>query len=830
MNKLSFHGHQALGLLTALFGVILVYRWIFQNEAIARLIPDSVNMGLNSPLLFLAGGTACLLFRPQRRAAVLLLRLCGALLLVLPGLTLIQHAFDVSLGIDFVRAPTAPSEGIPHPGRMAPNTSIAFFCGGLALLLMQRREEARGQARLAGLAIAVIMLIGFAALAGHFLRLQTLYRVASFNVMLMPTAAGMSLFGCALWLLQQRMAARRSRSTESYQRRITRRAIGVLTLVALAAGVAGFSVMRTVFDKTLSENMSLSISTNAISLANVLEDKLAFHQTIANRPIVQQHFSRIDSNPRDREAGEFLRATAHNLLSTGLSGARLLGADGHVLAGSGTLVHARAALAYPLQGTGQPAVLLWQDGYLLHTETRVVQAGKTVGTIIAEQRLPAFDRLLQRIQANDDATDAVLCGRLEGRIACAPSRRNPDVFSFPPAEVSGAPPLPVERALAGQSGVMPVTDPHNVPVIAAYTPLPDFGLGLLVKIDRDALYAPLKDQVQLLAGLLVLLVALGTMIQRLAVQPLLDHIVRDKNRIKAILEKLAGSEKRLRAITDNLPVLISYIDREQKYGFCNKTFENWTRVSQKQALRQPVAQVLGTEKYEARRVNIERALAGERVEYELATPGGDGIVRQLHTTYVPDIGADGTVLGIYTISVDVTALHTAQRQLEQMARFDALTGLPNRYQMNEKLVEAIARSRRAGTPMAVMFLDLDHFKAINDSLGHGAGDAALKEFGRRLKASVRETDTVCRLAGDEFVIILEQLGSADDAREVARKILANTGAPCEIAGQPLRLGTSIGIAYCQGQPLMPDALIDQADQALYQVKQMARGSFRLVLC
>jgi len=830
MKKFPIYAHQFLGLAIALFGATVVLRWIFQIEVIARLIPGSERMGLNTPLLFLAGGIACALLPVRRPTPQALLRLCIVLLLVLPGLTMVQHLFDVNLGIDFVRTPTTPSAASPHPGRMAPNTTLGFLCAGLALLLLSRPGCERWRDRLAAMAIATAMLIGFAALTGYFMRLDALYHLATFNKMLVPTAAGMSMLGCCLWLLRQHLHNPRQGTTTAYQRRVTWRAGAVLTLVALAAGVAGFAVVRNVLEQALSNNMLFAITTNATSMANILDDRLAFDRAIATRPIVQRHFARLAANPQDRQARDFLQTTASNLLTAGPSGVRMRNADGRVIAASGEVLRERAPLVHPLRRAGQNAYLVWQDGYRLYAETPVMANGRHVGTVVAEQPLPAFDKLLQVMQSSGDSTDALLCSRRQDAALCAPSRFNSGVTSVPARLEGKAYDLPIHRALAGQSGVMTTPDLRKIPVFAAYTPLQDFGLGLVIKTDADSLYAPLKTQTQLLTALLVALVALGTTTMGIAVRPLLERIERDIAELRMAEEKLAGSERRLRAITDNLPVLISYIDREQKYGFCNRTFEAWTGMPPQRVLQRHATEVMGQEKYAARRANIELALSGQRVEFDIATPGGDGVLRQLHTIYMPDIAADGAVLGIYTLSTDVTALHAVQQQLQQMARFDALTGLPNRYLMHEKLLEAIARCRRTAAPLALMFLDLDNFKTINDSLGHGAGDEVLKEFGRRLKASVRETDTVCRLAGDEFLIILENLGSAAESEGIASKILANAGAPCEIQGQPLRIGTSIGIAYCQGQPLLPDALIDLADQALYLAKQAGRGTFRLVLC
>lgn len=290
----------------------------------------------------------------------------------------------------------------------------------------------------------------------------------------------------------------------------------------------------------------------------------------------------------------------------------------------------------------------------------------------------------------------------------------------------------------------------------------------------------------------------------------------------------ARSEERLRQITDNLPVLIGYVDCEQRLLFANATYRDWLNVDMRTALGRPMAEVVGEAVYAPRRPHVERALAGQRAEFEqeIVTPAGRRCVR---SSFIPDFDADGSVRGLYALSTDVTVLKDTQRQLQALARYDTLTGLPNRLQYGEKLPEALARAERSGHAIALMFLDVDHFKSINDSLGHAAGDAVLREFAARLKACVRQTDTVARLAGDEFVVILEDLHDESEAEAVARKLLARMAEPFQVAGRPVKVGSSIGIGYQPHTTGMAggDALLALADAALYEAKSAGRNTFRL---
>ena len=184
---------------------------------------------------------------------------------------------------------------------------------------------------------------------------------------------------------------------------------------------------------------------------------------------------------------------------------------------------------------------------------------------------------------------------------------------------------------------------------------------------------------------------------------------------------------------------------------------------------------------------------------------------------------------MYGLASDITASKLVERELRKLALFDPLTGLPNRRRLHEKIDEAIWRSERTGEIAGLIFLDLDHFKHVNDTLGHDVGDALLKEFGERVAQSIRKTDTVCRLAGDEFVVVLENLASERDAALVAEKITDAMRPLADIKGHSLKLSASIGIALRHAGELDGEALLRKADAAVYAAKSRERGSFVLVI-
>lgn len=303
-------------------------------------------------------------------------------------------------------------------------------------------------------------------------------------------------------------------------------------------------------------------------------------------------------------------------------------------------------------------------------------------------------------------------------------------------------------------------------------------------------------------------------------------IVEDVTTRRKQEHELLKSERWLRTITDNLPALIVYVDQEERYRFCNSYYESIFNHGSGVLVGHTARDVLGEEAYAFAADRIATALKGERVSFEREHMEAGG-ARHWRVEYIPD-QQDGKIAGFYAMELDITELKQVENHLRTLARLDTLTGLANRHHFNEKLTEAIARTRRSGAQMAVIYLDIDHFKSINDSLGHHGGDAVLREFAQRLTACIRQSDTVARLAGDEFVIILEGRNMADETVFVANKIMRDMGRGFVILGTERAVTTSLGIAIRREGEADPDALLSRADEALYQAKSAGRNTFRSI--
>ena len=424
------------------------------------------------------------------------------------------------------------------------------------------------------------------------------------------------------------------------------------------------------------------------------------------------------------------------------------------------------------------------------------------------------------------------------------------------------------------------------------------------------------------------------------------------------------SARRLRAIADHTPALISYIDSGERYRYANASYSEWFGMAPEVVQGRTVPEVVGKEGYALREPYIREALAGKEVSVDLPVSkfGGEGYT---HIRYVPDFRGDGSVAGFYVLATDVTELKRTERMLreserqlslalegsrlalfdwnvvtgdvylsehwaeliqgksapthttfaalgelvhpddrdhlgrlirealkgenshyraehrvrahtgqwiwiqsngqvttrgldgkalrlvgtnadvterkraehelaesraalERAARHDVLTGLPNRSLLGDRLDQALARARRTGQLTSLFCLDLDHFKSINDTMGHAAGDALLVAFAERLNACVRESDTVARLGGDEFVILLQELRRPEDAHAVSRKIIETMRRDFHIESKRFQVTTSIGIAFTRGAATS-QSFLKRADAALYEAKGAGRNRFHVAL-
>jgi diguanylate cyclase (GGDEF)-like protein/PAS domain S-box-containing protein len=300
---------------------------------------------------------------------------------------------------------------------------------------------------------------------------------------------------------------------------------------------------------------------------------------------------------------------------------------------------------------------------------------------------------------------------------------------------------------------------------------------------------------------------------------------RNAKRLQEANLELNASETRMRAIADNVPAFIAQLDGGQHYRFANAYMAKRYARSTESINGMSLRELRGNAIAEEMQPHIQKVMQGEQVRFEVSEEI-DGRTFHYQSSYVPDLDIYGNVQGFYLLGFDISDLKKAEAKLAEMARIDSLTGVANRRLFDEALPAATARMRREGRQAALLCLDIDHFKSINDKYGHPVGDAVIIAFSKRLQHCLREVDLLARLGGDEFVILIEN-AAPGSAEIVAEKILAAMQQPIMVNGQDLQVGTSIGVAY--NRPGITDAdFFKLADQALYEAKKSGRNRLHAV--
>lgn len=296
---------------------------------------------------------------------------------------------------------------------------------------------------------------------------------------------------------------------------------------------------------------------------------------------------------------------------------------------------------------------------------------------------------------------------------------------------------------------------------------------------------------------------------------------------KDVGQVLRRSEERLRQQLDALPILIAYLDRAQRYQLNNEAYEAWFGASDGELHGKRVSDVIGDSAYREVRPHIEACLSGESVEFETPLSTKDGRRIYVRGNYVPDVSGSGEIRGMFAFVQDITRERALAVRIEHQSMHDDLTGLPNRSHLQQRMTSLVAKESGKEPYGSLMILDLDHFKDINDTLGHSLGDKLLCAVARRLTDAVTEQDFVARLGGDEFAIVRTEAAADCNCPAWAKNMIERLEAPFTIDGHELHISASIGIAPFRGHVCDVGQLLRQADLALYSAKAEGRGRYRI---
>jgi diguanylate cyclase (GGDEF)-like protein/PAS domain S-box-containing protein len=312
----------------------------------------------------------------------------------------------------------------------------------------------------------------------------------------------------------------------------------------------------------------------------------------------------------------------------------------------------------------------------------------------------------------------------------------------------------------------------------------------------------------------------------------LTHFIAIKQDItgrKRAEEELYRAHQMLQSILNTIPQRVFWKDRNCTYVGCNRAFATDAGLNTS-------AEIIGKSDFElawsgmADRYRADDKLVMEqgstKLNYDETQSRPDGSLLWLRTNKLPLWDREGKVIGVIGTYEDITERKVAEERVQYLAYYDALTGLPNRTLLQDRLTKALASARRRKDKVALLFLDLDRFKTINDSLGHSVGDLVLKEVAERLKKWAREQDTVARVGGDEFLIVLTAVKDASDAAVAAERLMNAMTAEFVAQGHSVGISCSVGISIFPEHGRDGETLIKNADAAMYCAKESGRNNVR----
>jgi diguanylate cyclase (GGDEF)-like protein/PAS domain S-box-containing protein len=642
----------------------------------------------------------------------------------------------------------------------------------------------------------------------------------------------------------------------------TRVVLAVALLFIVFAGLLTWLALRH-FDHNFRQNLYQEQFLLATTLAKALDDKLRQNQellqlTARDVPTAALRDARVAQDFLDRQAA--LRAIYSN-------GLILLSEDGRLIAESPYLPGRR----------GRDVSYL--DAYQVVSKTRQPYISRPFASARAQGRpaitigIPLFDgrgNMVGRLHGSIELEgrnflsdlNHVKLGRtgyisLFTRERIFITNRNPKRILQPIVQ-PGLNPL-VDRAVAGFEGSGTTVTSRGEEVVSSFKHLSTVPWLLSVNLPVAEAEEPLQEARTILllgiaAGTLVVVVLIG-LIMRRALAPL-ETLTRH---VRALPDK-SGVQRRLALQSDDeigtlvqaFNGLIDNLDAQQRtLRESEEPFRNLTEMSAdwyweqdrdfrfslmsrglnktgvdvytgKTRWDMPIVNVT-PEQWAQHRAMLERHEPFRDFIYQVRAM--DGELRTFSISGIPMFDGAGEFTGYRGIGTDITERKAAEQRIEYLAYHDALTGLPNRLLVQDRFVQAMAQADRNQTRIALVYLDLDNFKTINDTLGHAAGDELLREVARRLRDSVRDSDTISRQGGDEFLIMLGELPDTEVVAAVVLKIMDRLQEPVRIGAQELSVSASIGVAIGPEDGRDFESLRKKADMAMYRSKEAGRNVY-----
>ncbi|KTG16950.1 MULTISPECIES: sensor domain-containing diguanylate cyclase [unclassified Guyparkeria] len=487
------------------------------------------------------------------------------------------------------------------------------------------------------------------------------------------------------------------------------------------------------------------------------------------------------------------------------------------------------------QGVGGEMPDLSRLADLRDTESRLV---RLEGSVIWRTIVPIFDdlglrlgtdvmffevdnlvQLLQRSRTLEPSARGFLIEREGRRLVGIDAERGELVISSASEVLTGD----VSRIDPTESGVVwPDLDRESG--VLFYTPVGGGRCLLLVEVGFWKFYEPVIARLLWPLGLVFLLLPIVAWLAARALRPVLQRLTEQSEE----LEHSAGELRLAASVFDGTGEAVMITSPNHRVLRVNPAFTRITGFASDEAIGRPMTDLFQLGESDAELLDAICRRLGEEPSWEgemdYRNRRGERMTALQTISQVTD--DQGRVSHYIHIFNDITAAKAAQQAIRHQAHHDPLTDLPNRASLRFRIEQAIEHVHGDQSRLAVLFLDLDYFKDVNDRLGHAMGDRLLREVAERLQRVLRHEDTVGRLGGDEFLILLEGLPASRFAGEVAHKVIEVLTQPFEIEGESIQIGVSIGIAVFPEQARDADGLIGHADAAMYEAKAAGRDTFR----
>ncbi|GAB3550631.1 hypothetical protein GCM10027343_33900 [Noviherbaspirillum agri] len=924
--------------------------WFLQLAPLVLHRPNSLAFVFSAALCFALAGVALLLpsfaaaRAPQMRSAI------GWGLIAIAMLSLFGAAVGMPAPVDLPSLHAWLHDINPRPGTMAVNTAIVLLLAGFVFAAMAK-VDSRATGTSVLMATFAVLILGIGGVAANVLELELVYPQVSFLRMEPQSAVATIVLAIGLWNAWRHDDWYRSQRFFRDDEKTGYMSATILSATALTAGVAGFGIQQDILKSSLSENLMARLKNQVSTFHAGISQGTRHADNIARQTDVIRYVRAARKSTGFDRPQEARHRLGDNLLAEGFTSVTLYD-NAHR-----ELLHAgRPPRRAPLEKNVLPALpawLRWDDGLYLGTRSPVRDNDRVISMLEAEQPLPLLSGKFMHIEGFGKTGEMGVCFADGTDIRCFPQGRNPRIHSFPRLSASGKL-TAMGHALMGQSGIFTGRDYRGIEVIAAYAPLTETGLAIVIKQDAHELYQPIRTQLNWYLPLLVLLVAGGAWMLRSEVKPLVSKLLDSEQTARE-------RELHVRTVVDTVTEGIITIDKDGVIESFNRAASRIFGYTPEQAIGRKITMLMppemrplhdeGMQRYlttgEARvigkrnlelpglhkdgtvfplelginetAINGRRVLVGivqdrtERKKAEQAlresearsreitetlgegvfvtgpqgeivfsnpaaqrllgwagdelqgkrahalfhhtradgTPypgelceinrvvssgksfrGHDEVFWRKDGTMLPvsinsmPIIRDGEVMGAVVAFHDIIERKRAEARMQHLANFDILTDLPNRALLRDRMRQALASAQREKHCVAVMFIDLDKFKPVNDRLGHEAGDQLLMQVAKRLRGCLRESDTVARVGGDEFVVLLPKVDGEDDALLVASKILDTLNAPFVLASHTVEISGSIGVAVYPEHGSEVEKLMKSADEAMYHAKQSGGSTIR----